>query len=422
MADDALHNPTNTQPAPRDTAVRVVQTLNDAGHTAYFAGGCVRDRLMGNAPKDYDVATSARPEDVRQLFRNVHNVGEAFGVMLVRENGHIIEVASFRTDGIYCDGRRPENITFSSAEEDAARRDFTINGLFEDPLTDQVIDYVGGRDDLEARTIRAIGNAHMRFREDHLRMLRAVRFAARFSFSLDADTADAIRAGRLSLDGVSRERIGQELRMMMLDSNRAVAAWELQYLGLDAVVLHEENLTVAPTRLGRLPDDIEYATALVAWILDRHATDFEDEVDLVRRLDIQSIVAQWTRALMLSNAERDAVRLLLQTYRAVLDDWSTLGVAARKRLAAIPAFQDTLVILQTVERQQFVDRRREVVELARTGLNPDPLVTGDDLVDVGMTPGPDFGRILEAVYDAQLEGSIHDRDGAIALARIIAAT
>jgi poly(A) polymerase len=404
--------------SPREAALFVLRTLIDAGFTAYFAGGCVRDRLMGLEPQDYDIATNALPPQVHNLFHNAHSVGESFGVMLVRHGGQVIEVASFRTDGIYFDGRHPESVTFSDAEHDAARRDFTINGLFENPLDDEIIDYVGGRADLAARIVRAIGNPHHRFREDHLRMLRAVRFAARFSFTLEDETANAIRAGVHNLDGISRERIGQEVRLMLTHTNRAVAAWELQYLGLDERVLGEPNLTVAPTRLGRLPDDVEYPTALAAWMLDRQSGG-GNEVDLVTRVLENDVVEAWSRSLMLSNMERGHCRLCLQAYRDATGHWADLRIARRKRLAASEAFREAMMILQTVDRQHFVDLRREVATLSETGLAPEPLVRGDDLIKAGMTPGPRFSGILDEVYNAQLEGHVGSFDEAMAMARIL---
>src|SRR5436190_9503965 len=216
--------------AVRQAAVHIVRTLVEAGHVAYFAGGCVRDRLMGHEPADFDVATDARPEEVKKVFPKLLHVGESFGVMLVRISGHEIHVATFRTDGVYSDSRHPDSVTFSDARHDAERRDFTINGLFENPLTGEIIDYVGGQKDLAAKVIRAIGDPHARLREDRLRMLRAVRFAARFGFAIEQETADAIRECASELVGVSRERIGQEVKRMLCDPNRAVAAWEMQYL------------------------------------------------------------------------------------------------------------------------------------------------------------------------------------------------
>ena len=397
----------------RDAAVRVVKQLVDAGRVAYFAGGCVRDRLMGIEPTDYDVATDATPDQVAAIFRRVQTVGKAFGVMLVRLGEHEIQVATFRTEGEYSDGRHPDSVEFTDAQHDASRRDFTINGLFENPLTAQVIDYVGGEADLKARIVRAIGDPHARLGEDRLRMLRAVRFMARFSFQLDPDTADAIRANAHELKGVSRDRIGQEIRRMLSVPNREVAAWEMQYLGLDTVVLMEPNRMVAPTRVGRLPDDATYPTALAAWLLDRHA---ESDADL------QSIAERWSDALVASNEERAGVCRALEVYSILTKNWDHVGVAKQKRLAATTEFNQGLLLLQATDRQAFVDVRRRVIDLAKSGLSPDPLIDGNDLIQMGLLPGPAFSRVLEAVYDAQLEGAVNGREDALSMARAVAAT
>ncbi len=395
----------------RIAAVEVVRRFVDAGHVAYFAGGCVRDRLMGHDPTDYDIATDARPPQIKKLFGQAQSVGESFGVMLVRSKGHTIQVATFRTDGEYRDGRHPEGVEFSDAEHDAQRRDFTINGLFEDPLTNQVIDYTGGQADLEARMIRAIGEPAARLREDRLRMLRAVRFAARFGFAIEPDTAVAIQAQAHDLAGVSRERIGQEIKRMLSDPNRAVAAWEIQYLGLDAAVLDEGHLDAAPHRLGRLPAPAAYSTALAGWLLDRHAESGQE---------LDAIARRWAAALILSNAEQAGLGQSLHVYRQLCGPWPRLGVAAQKRLAASPGFDQGLLLLQAADQQSFVDIRRRVLSLAASQLAPEPLITGNDLVALGMTPGPGFKRVLDAVYDAQLEGSLELKDEALALARAIA--
>src|SRR5262245_60658618 len=223
----------------RDFAVEVVETLTKAGFTALWAGGCVRDLLLGKAPDDYDVATNARPEQVQDVFgpKRTRAIGASFGVVLVhgprRKGAGDVEVATFRTEGPYLDGRRPEHVAYATAEEDARRRDFTINGMFFDPLADQVLDYVGGREDIERKVVRAIGDAHARFREDKLRMLRAVRIAARFEFTLDPQTAQAIQAMAPELLVVSQERIAMELKKMLVHHRRARAlalAHELRLL------------------------------------------------------------------------------------------------------------------------------------------------------------------------------------------------
>jgi hypothetical protein len=395
----------------RTAAVEVVRTLAEAGHEAYFAGGCVRDRIMGDEPTDYDVATSARPEQVARFFRKAQRVGESFGVMIVRHHGHAIQVATFRTEGVYSDGRHPDSVSYSDAEHDAQRRDFTINGLFEDPLDgNRIIDYVGGRADLDAKVIRAIGDPQARLREDALRMLRAIRFAARFEFDIEADTADAIRAAAGNLRGVSRERIGQEVKWMLSHPNRALAAWELQYLGLDGAVLQEACVTVAPRRLGRLPDDATYPAALAAWLLDRDV-ETPDLIDHARG---------WARALLLSNADGEALSRILEIHQTLTGSWPQLGVARQKRLATRPEFDQALAVLQTSDAQAFVDVRRQVLVLAETDLAPPPLIDGEDLIGLGLAPGPIFKRVLDAVYDAQLEGGLGDKAEALRLAKAIA--
>jgi len=386
----------------RDVAIEIARALVDAGHTAYFAGGC---------PKDYDIATSATPDEIKAVFPGARGVGESFGVMLVRRQRHIFEVATFRTDGVYSDARRPDDVVFSDAEHDAQRRDFTINGLFEDPLRDEVIDYVGGRADMEKRIVRAIGSPGRRFAEDHLRILRAIRFAATFGFSLDPDTAEAIRAHAGHLRGVSRERIGQEVRRMLTDRHRAVAAWEMQYLGVDATVLREQNVLSAPTRLGLLPDECAYPVALAAWMLDRiQASD----------ASYREIIDRWTGALMLSNEEQQSLIGVLSVYVTLGSDWTRLGVAHQKRLAAGQHFQGGLLLVQAADRDAFIAVRRRVAELAETGLAPEPLIDGNDLIESGMEPGPLFSRVLDGVYDAQLEGQISTRAEAMSLAMMIA--
>lgn len=394
----------------REAALKVASELHTAGFTAYFAGGCVRDRLLGHEPEEYDIATDARPEQVEKIFNKVQKVGESFGVMLVRLKGHTVEVATFRTEGVYSDGRHPDEVAFTDAEHDAQRRDFTINGLFENPQDGEVIDHVGGAADLERGVIRAIGDPHARLREDRLRMLRAVRFAARFEFEIDAPTAEAIRTGAGALEGVSRERIGQEIKRMLKDPHRTRAAGLVQTLGLDAVVLEEEHRECDLPRLDALPKKIAYATALAAWILDRHP----DEPEYWPRL-----ADRWCGALMLSNAEHQALKAGLEAYRTLMNEWERLGVAAQKRLAASKHYKAGQALVKASDRPRWKQIRSRVASLAETGLAPEPLIDGNALIAAGMAPGPIFGRLLEAVYDAQLEGTVGTRDEALRMARAL---
>ncbi|MCH8164222.1 MAG: CCA tRNA nucleotidyltransferase [Planctomycetes bacterium] len=398
----------------RTAAMQVVRSLTEAGNIAYFAGGCVRDRLMGLEPTDYDIATDARPDAVGKLFRKSQHVGESFGVMLVSSMGHQIQVAAFRTEGVYSDGRHPDTVAYSDARHDAQRRDFTINGLFENPLTGELIDFVGGQADLKAKLIRAIGDPHARLREDRLRMLRAIRFSARFGFAIDAATSEAIRASVDDLEGVSPERIGQELKQMLSDRNRAVAAMELQTLGLDQAVLHEPHQAAAPNRLGRLPADVAYPTALAAWLLDRHEDADADVTARARR--------RWSAALLLSNADQTAMSRCLDIYEALRGSWPKLRVAKQKRLAAGGEFDEALLLLQATDPQAFVRIRREVSALAESDLAPPALIGGHDLIALGLPRGPLFKRVLDAVYDAQLEGTVREKAAALALAKTIFVT
>ena len=243
-----MPEPTRTSPSSvdprREFAVAIVHTLREAGYDALWAGGCVRDQLLGVIPKDYDVASTATPDQVISLFgrRKTIPVGASFGVVVVlgpTKAAGQIEVATFRSDGKYLDGRRPESVTFCRPEEDAQRRDFTINGMFFDPIANEVIDYVGGKDDLATGVIRAIGDPVARFTEDKLRLLRAVRFAATFQFRLEDRTADAVRQLHHELHQVSIERVAQELRRMLAHPTRAVSVRLLIETGLLAEVLPE---------------------------------------------------------------------------------------------------------------------------------------------------------------------------------------
>lgn len=398
---------------PREAAFRVASRLSEAGHETFFAGGCVRDHLLGLEPADFDVATSARPEEVEGVFPHARGVGAHFGVMLVPSGGRMIEVATFRSDGAYHDGRRPSEVSFGSAEADARRRDFTINGLFEEPSTGRIIDFVGGRADLEARILRAIGEPEDRFEEDRLRMLRAVRFAARFELSIEPATFDAIRRRADRLGAVSRERVGHELRRMLGHPSRAIAAACLETLGLDRSVLESRREPGDLPRLRDLPPTVGWEDALAAWELDRGGVDTDDAT-------IRGLLDRLGHALVLSNQEREVLVGLLRTRAWILQGRSEAGVAARKRRAAAAAFDRAVGLLATEHPGLAEEVRADVAELALTGLAPEPLVGGDDLVAAGMRPGPAFRVILDRVYDAQLEGRLPDRESALALAHELA--
>ena len=456
----------------RHAAVEVVRTLRAAGHVAYFAGGCVRDALRGHAPQDYDIATDAPPPRVRELFKHSRFVGEAFGVVLVSMLGdrcdhmprdeaevldhpnargrykHQVEVATFRTEWGYEDGRRPSGVAFCDAETDARRRDFTVNGLFEDPLAASaeasIIDYVGGRDDLNRGVIRAIGDPHERFGEDYLRMLRAVRFAARMDFRLDRATAAAIQAHAPQLNRISRERIGQELEAMLAGPRPLRCVRLLRRLGLDGPVLEEISRhrgdDRAPTialaaRLSRGGAG-DFPGMLAAWMIDRHLPPaplqaeagaanlrgwLRNAVTSFAAEPASSMIPRWRNALCLNNEQRDALRDVI-LHLPVLLGWEDLSVAQRKRLLARRIWPTLWLVARALNWQLgmpalLVRIEHESASLFVEGVAPPRLLTGDGLVALGFKPGPKFGALLEAIYDAQLEKKIHTRDEAEALAR-----
>jgi poly(A) polymerase len=380
----------------REFAVRVVTRLQEAGHTALWAGGCVRDLLLGLDAADYDVATSATPDQVRELFghRRTLAVGASFGVIVVVGRGDEgqVEVATFRTEGPYLDGRRPEKVAFATPEQDALRRDFTINGLFLDPLTDQVFDYVGGRADLERKVLRAIGDPVARFREDKLRMLRGVRMAARFDYALEPGTAAAIAEHAAEILVVSQERIAQELRKM-LEHPRRVRAIELALeLGLLERILPESVGDIARGRLSRL-EKPSFALSLAALVADCGAAKVP------------------CRRLKLSNETTDRVVWLVEQLRVTGD--LTLEPPARiKRLLQHPGATELRELARADADTRGIEPRAATLlsqALQRwppEEIDPPPLVDGNDLLRAGVRPGREMGRWLYELRDAQLNGEV----------------
>jgi poly(A) polymerase len=384
----------------------VARKLREAGHRALFAGGCVRDSILGHEAADFDVATSAIPAEIRQIFPRAMGVGESFGVMLVRHGGRSIEVATFRADGVYVDGRRPDAVRFSDDHEDAARRDFTINGLFEDPETGEIIDHVGGRADLAAGILRAIGSADDRLHEDRLRALRAARFAARFALTIDPGTEAAVRRIAHDLTGVSRERIGNEVRRMLLHPSRARAVDLIESLGLAPSVLGESAPAGDHALLRALPVAAGFAESLAAWMLGRLASDTSPARQ-----------RRWREALILSNDESALLAAILSLRPRITGTWVGGDRAVRKRLAAAPGFAGAMAILRAEHHPVVVTVDADLPALRAEGIQPAPMVTGDDLVAMGMSPGPAFRPMLDRAYDLQLNGGFSDRDAALAVVR-----
>jgi len=398
----------------RGAAVRTIEILRTAGHESYLAGGCVRDELLGFEPKDYDVATGARPEQIASLFARTASVGAAFGVMLVRDFGPAIEVATFRADGPYTDSRRPDRVEFSTPDRDARRRDFTINALFLDPDRrgeDRVIDLVGGLDDIRDRVLRAVGDPGARLEEDHLRALRGVRFAAKYALTIERSTARAIRENASALSGVSVERIGAEVRAMMAHPSRARAARLIHELGLEDAIFGSRVGAHRLRTIESLDERADAMTALAAWAHDRIGGSV---------LDVQRARGSGMRgALDLSRDDADALAHTLGFAGAVLGGWGSMGVAARKRLASSRRAEQGALLLEAVSpttHARYIGDR-DALASDGVGLAPAPLITGDELIGAGFTPGPAFGATIDAVYDAQLERRVTTRGEALDLAR-----
>jgi len=412
----------------RPDAEAVVRRLRANGHEAYFAGGCVRDLLLGLEPKDWDVATDASPGRVRELFTKTEAVGAAFGVILVRHGRSVVEVATFRSDGSYLDGRRPSEVRFTTAQEDAQRRDFTINGLFLDPLEqDRVIDFVGGKEDLAARRLRAIGDPGARFAEDHLRLLRAVRFAARFGLEVAPSTAMAIERHAALLKGISPERIAEELRLMLCPPTRS-AAWLLLWkFKLIHVVMRflplKEEVQVNPSKsvfLATAPGaQISFGLALAGAALDVELHQGNELLSIVEKKNANRIAKAMDKALKLSNVEFDEMEHALAGLGMVLGDEPRLAVLkrflARQTSGASRHLMEALEDVGVYE-EKIGKLKKRIGELEGIDVAPPPLLSGDDLEAAGLKPGPMFRRILDAVYDEQLEGRVTTKQEAMELA------
>ncbi|MGC8643038.1 MAG: CCA tRNA nucleotidyltransferase [Isosphaeraceae bacterium] len=430
--------------ARRDFAIEVVSRLRQAGFQALWAGGCVRDIILGLLPADYDVATSATPEEVMRTlpFRSIP-VGVAFGVVRVRQPrrpGIEVEVATFRSDLAYVDGRRPSSVVFSSPELDAARRDFTINGMFMDPETNQVVDYVGGLDDLRDGVLRAIGDPAARFREDKLRLLRAVRFAARFHLTIETGTLQALKEMAREVVLVSPERIAQELRRMLVHDSRALAMNLALDVGLAAAVLPPlvemrglfQGKPVQPEGdlwdhtmlvLRLLPPRPSFALAFAALVHDvgkpftraRHngRTSFHNHDQVGAR-----IADRLCQNLRLSNAERERITWLVANHQ-YLGEAKKLRESKLKWMLAQPGIHELLALhradaLASTGDTEHIDYCEFYLEHQPTGpINPPALLTGHDLVRHGLKPSVRFAVILETIREAQLERRVQSKREAL---------
>ncbi len=437
-----------------NAALTIVRALRTAGYTAYFAGGCVRDLLLARAPLDYDVATDARPDAVLGLFPRTYAVGAHFGVVLVcslvDETEIVTEVATFRHDGAYTDGRHPDAVQFSeSAEEDVQRRDFTINGMLLDPQVDgeaAVLDFVGGRADLRARIIRAIGDPVRRFTEDKLRMLRAVRFAARFDFAIESRTLAAVRQLAAQIVQVSQERIRDELTRMLTEGHAAGAFNLLDESGLLEHVLpevarmkgvaqppayHPEGDVWVHTLL--LLEKLEPgASPTLAWGTLLHDVGkpptYREAPDRIRFDGHAEVGTRMTEAILkrlrFSNDEAEQIALLVKNHMR-FGDVKEMKDSTLKRFFRLPRFDEHLALHRMdclsshglLELYDYAKGRYEATPIEQ--VRPALLVSGKDLIAAGYRPGPRFKEMLAAAEDAQLEGTIHTRDEGLELIRQI---
>ena len=426
--------------AAREIASRLV----DAGHVALFAGGCVRDFLMGHTPKDYDIATSATPQQVLAIFPKSNEVGAHFGVVIVKNHGHHIEVATFRTDGSYSDSRRPDHVIFSTAEDDAQRRDFTMNGLFQDPFTDKVIDYVGGSIDLHAGILRAIGDPHLRFSEDALRLLRAIRFATCLQFTIEENTWQAIMTHAALLANISPERIRDELAKMLVSPHRArafqflVDSTLINYFWPEVIALmgceqppewHPEGDVFIHTKimLEMLGDNVSLELALAVLLHDiakPPTRTIDADTGRIRFNGHDALGAEMAtemlKRLRFSNEIIDAVVPMVARHMQFMNV-QQMRVAKLKRFMSTPTFTQELELhrVDCGSSNGFTDNWEYLIakgeEFSREPLIPPPLITGRDLIAAGMSPGPLFREILDEIETEQLEGRLITREQALSV-------
>ncbi len=428
--------------SPREAATRLARRLKENGHLALFAGGCVRDKLLDLDPKDFDIATSATPAEVLKLFPGSNEVGAHFGVVITKHEGHHIEIATFRTDGSYKDGRRPESVTFSTPQEDAHRRDFTINGLFEDPDTGEVVDHVQGLPDLQAKILRAIGTPAHRLQEDALRLLRAVRFSTTLGFPIEPTTLSAIKDNAHLLQKIVPERIRDEFSKIITHPNRRAGLELLVDTGLIQHFLSEilpligceqppewhpegDVYTHTCIMLGMLEPDAPISLCLATLLHDiakPPTQTFDEEVGRIRFNGHEAMGAEMTEQILTRlkypNAViRDAAHMVSRHMQFM--NVQKMRKAKLKRFMSEPTFPQEMELhrVDCASSNGFTDNyiflNEKAEEFASEPLIPPPLLTGKDLIHLGLTPGPRFKQILETIQTEQLEGRLTSREEAL---------
>jgi poly(A) polymerase len=421
----------------------IVQTLRARGFAAYLAGGCVRDKLLGVEPKDFDVATSARAVEVQRLFAYTVPVGAQFGVVLVMYDGNPVEVATFRSDGIYLDGRHPVSVRFSDVREDALRRDFTINGMFYDPVSEQVIDYVGGRQDLAAGIIRAIGDPHARLAEDRLRMLRALRLAARLGFAIAPETFAAIQELAPTIVDISWERIGDEVIKILTEGEAKRAFSLLSESGLLQAILPEIE---AMRGVEQSPDFHPEGDVFVHTLLLLDKLNHPSETLALGAL-LHDVAKPLCRArkderiTFYGHCEKGAEMAvaICQRLKRSRATWERVAYLVKNHLRLVSAPEMRPATLKRFLREEGIEEllelaridalsssgnlrpyefcHRQLAELGPEQITPPRLLSGHDLIALGLPPGPRFKEILAAVEDAQLDGRLLTREDALAWVR-----
>ncbi|MBX7246803.1 MAG: CCA tRNA nucleotidyltransferase [Candidatus Sumerlaeaceae bacterium] len=430
-------------------SLAVVQKLRKGGYDALLVGGCVRDMILGHDPGDFDVATNARPDAIASLFPHTFPVGAKFGVMLVLDGEQKTEVATFRSDGAYRDHRHPDSVVFSNAENDAQRRDFTVNGLFYDTEARDVVDFVGGVADIEKRVIRCIGNPGDRFNEDALRLLRAARFASSLGFEVEPETLSAIQKLVHTIVSISAERVREELIKGLTRANPDRFIRLLDQMGLLEIILpevakckgveqppafHPEGDVYVHTllMLGLLPPNPSLELAFATLLHDIGKPPTMTITDRIRFNQHQQVGAQMAdvicRRLAFSNDQREAIVAMVDRHMDFMNI-KRMRESTLRRFLAAPTIDDEVALHRVdclgshgdLDNYEFALERLAAIRAEEPAGNlPPPLVTGDDLIALGKKPGPAFRKILTAVQDAQLESRVSNRDEALAMLRNLA--
>jgi tRNA nucleotidyltransferase/poly(A) polymerase len=386
-----------------DSATEIVRELRSRGHEAYLVGGCVRDMVMAIEPADYDIATSARPEEIVEIFPRTESIGAQFGVILVIYRGHPFEVATFRSDEAYVDGRRPTGVVFTDAKQDVLRRDFTINGLLYDPISKEVIDYVAGQADIQAKLVRAIGDPHARFEEDKLRILRAVRFGARLGYQIEPRTWQAVVAMAPRIHQVSSERIREEVCRILTEGRAARGFRLMEESGLRREIFPEVEWTSHIEASLRFLKPGALADFAMGVLL--HHTPLSNAATIVERLKFSRAEMHHILGLIGNLPQFSRVR--------------QMSVAEIKRFFRLNRFEDHVELARIHLMAAGKDLSDVNYVLGRLAawtdkdIYPEPLITGDDLIAIGFLPGPVFKEILTTVEDAQLEGRLRNRSEAL---------